>query len=48
MSWGEIGKLALYAAPVVGGVLAQCKRIGVNPLLPAVGLLIGLVLEIRR
>ena len=45
MKWA---KLLLYVAPVSVLVLDKCRQMGLNPLLPVAGLVIGLVIELRR
>jgi hypothetical protein len=41
-------KLLLYAAPIAATVLNSCKKLGMNPLLPVVGLIAGIALEMQR
>lgn len=45
MSWA---KLLLYAAPISVLVCKECMRMGMKPLLPVLGLLLGIVLEMNR
>jgi len=41
-------KVFLYVAPVAALVLNKCKRMGLNPGFPVAGLVLGLLLELRR
>lgn len=38
----------LYGGPIVLGVLNQCKKLGLNPWLPIAGLVVGLLIEMKR
>lgn len=48
MSNADWIKVLLIAAPVVATTYGQCKRAGITPGLPVLGLLIGVVLEMQR
>lgn len=41
-------KLFLYIAPIALGVLNNCKQLGLNPVLPVLGLIVGLMIELNR
>lgn len=43
--WLRVG---LYAGPIALLVFGQCKRVGLNPVFPVIGLLIGVLVELRR
>lgn len=41
-------ELLFVGTPVVALVCRQCVRVGLKPLLPVAGLVIGLLIELRR
>lgn len=41
-------KLFLYITPIALGVLNNCKELGLNPVLPVAGLVLGLLIELNR
>jgi len=44
----DVLETALYAVPIASVVYSQCKRAGIAPLLPVLGLLVGIVVEVNR
>jgi len=45
---GDVLETALYAVPIASVVYSQCKRAGIAPLLPVLGLLVGVIVEVNR
>lgn len=45
MSWI---KVLLYVTPVAALVYNRCAEMGMNPLFPVLGLVLGIVLEMQR
>lgn len=45
MSWM---KVALYALPVATIVFEKCRKMGLSPALPLLGLVAGIMLEVGR
>ena len=45
MNWS---KVLLYAAPLSALVCKECMRVGMKPYLPVIGLLVGVMLEMKR
>lgn len=41
-------KVALYSGPVAYLVLSQLRKMGMNPVLPILGLVAGIMLELWR
>lgn len=48
MNGKDLLKLVLYAGPVASLVHSQCRKMGLVPALPLVGLIVGIVLEMHR
>jgi hypothetical protein len=41
-------QVAAYAVPVASIVFQKCRRMGLSPALPLLGLLAGILLEVQR